>query len=87
MVDKPSSWPVYPVGNFKFNSLQFIMLREYGYRDLRTVHRIDAATSGICILAKKNGVTGKLQKYFREGVTTKQYLALVDGCFSEGEVN
>lgn len=86
VVDKPSSWPVYPVGNFKFNSLQFIMLREYGYRDLRTVHRIDAATSGICILAKKNGVTGKLQKYFREGVTTKQYLALVDGCFREGAV-
>jgi len=86
VVDKPSSWPVYPVGNFKFNSLQFIMLREYGYRDLRTVHRIDAATSGICILAKKNGVTGKLQKYFRERSTTKQYLALVDGCFREGEV-
>ena len=87
VVDKPSSLPVYPIGNFKFNSLQFIMLREYGYRDLRTVHRIDAATSGICIFAKKNGVTAKLQKYFRERRTIKQYLALVDGCFREGEIS
>ena len=86
VVDKPSSWPVYPIGNFKFNSLQYILLREHGYRDLRTVHRIDAATSGVCILAKRAGVSAALQQYFKERSARKQYLALVDGCFSEAEV-
>ena len=86
VVDKPSSWPVYPIGNFRFNTLQYILLREYGFSDIRTVHRIDAATSGICILAKKSGVSGKLQKYFMKKTTKKQYLALVDGKFPEGEV-
>ena len=61
VVDKPSSWPIYPIGNYKYNSLTYILLREYGYTDLRTVHRIDAPTSGCCILAKKPGVTGQIQ--------------------------
>ena len=86
VVDKPSSWPVYPIGNYRFNSLQYILLREYGYKDLRTVHRIDAPTSGLTILAKKPGVTGKIQKYFRARATQKQYLTLVDGCFPEEEI-
>ena len=86
VVDKPSSWPVYPIGNYRFNTLQYILLREYGYSDIRTVHRIDAATSGICILAKKSGVTANLQKYFMQKTTKKQYLALVDGKFHEGEI-
>ena len=85
VVNKPRSWPVYPIGNYKFNTLIYILLREGGYSDLRTVHRIDAATSGICILAKKPGVTAKLQKYFQEKKTKKDYLALVDGKFELGE--
>ena len=85
VVNKPRSWPVYPIGNYKFNTLIYILLREGGYTDLRTVHRIDAATSGICILAKKPGVTAKLQKYFQDKETQKDYLALVDGHFQLGE--
>ena len=85
VVNKPRSWPVYPIGNYKFNTLIYILLREGGYTDLRTVHRIDAATSGICILAKKPGVTAKLQKYFQDKETKKDYLALVDGNFELGE--
>jgi len=86
VVDKPSSWPVYPIGNYKYNTLQYIMLREYGYNDLRTVHRIDAPTSGICILAKQNGVSAKLQNYFKDRTARKQYLALVDGKFTESDI-
>ena len=85
VVDKPRSWPVYPIGNYKFNTLIYILQREEGYSDLRTVHRIDAATSGICILAKRPGVTAKLQKYFLDKETKKDYLALVDGHFDLGE--
>jgi len=86
VVNKPSSWPVYPTGNYNFNTLQYILLKEGGYRDLRTVHRIDAATSGICILAKKPGVAGSLHKYFTDKKIKKEYLALVDGKFPQTEV-
>jgi len=86
VVNKPSSWAVYPTGNFKFNTLQYILMKEYGYRDIRTVHRIDAATSGICIMAKKAGVAGSLHKYFSDKFIVKEYLALVDGKFPESEI-
>ena len=85
VVDKPRSWPVYPIGNYKFNTLIYILMREQGYSDLRTVHRIDAATSGICILAKRPGVTARLQKYFQDKEIKKDYLALVDGHFTPSE--
>ena len=52
VVNKPSSWPVYPISNYKFNTLLYILMKEHGFRDLRNVHRIDAATSGICILGR-----------------------------------
>jgi len=85
VVDKPSSWPVYPIGNFRYNSLIYILMKEYGYTDLRPIHRIDAPTSGCAILAKKHGVSGKLQNHFRSRNTKKEYLALVDGKFFDTE--
>jgi len=86
VVNKPPSWPLYPIGNYKFNTLQFILMREHGYTDLRTVHRIDAPTSGVCIMAKKPGVSKTLHKFFLEKQTKKEYLALVDGKFSDIEI-
>ena len=52
VVSKPSSWPVHPVSNYRLNSLSYVLRKEMGYEDLRAVHRIDAATSGICMMAK-----------------------------------
>jgi len=87
VVNKPTSWPVYPIGNYRFNSLIYILMRDYGYRDLRTIHRIDAATSGICILVKKPGISGKFQKFFKERNVQKEYVALVDGKFPDFAVS
>ena len=52
VVSKPSSWPIHPVSNYRMNTLSFILQKEMGYTDLRAMHRIDAATSGICMMAK-----------------------------------
>jgi 23S rRNA-/tRNA-specific pseudouridylate synthase len=41
VVDKPASWPVHPCGNYRLNSLLYILARELGYRNLRPVHRLD----------------------------------------------
>ena len=87
VVDKPPSWPIYPIGNYRLNSLVYILMREYGYRDLRTVHRLDVGTSGVCILGKRPGVPGRLQQYFTRGLASKEYLALVDGKFPAEETH
>jgi len=86
VVSKPSSWPVHPVSNYRLNSLSYVLRKEMGFKDLRAVHRIDAATSGICMMAKGWEAATHLAEKFRTGPTRKEYLALVDGRFPEGEV-
>ena len=61
VVSKPSSWPVHPVSNYRMNTLSFVLQKEMGFTDLRVMHRIDAATSGICMMAK--GVWGQRAQY------------------------
>jgi 23S rRNA-/tRNA-specific pseudouridylate synthase len=41
VVDKPASWPVHPCGNYRLNSLVYILGRDRGYRNLRPIHRLD----------------------------------------------
>jgi len=86
VVSKPSSWPIYPVSNYRFNSLVFILYREHGYRNLRPIHRIDAGTSGIVILAKGWEAASTLHRSWSTHSVNKEYLALVDGRFPDGEV-
>jgi len=40
-VNKPSSMPVHPCGNFSYNTLSKIMEIEMKYNELLTVHRLD----------------------------------------------
>jgi len=86
VVSKPSSWPVHPVSNYRMNTLSFVLQKEMGYKDLRAMHRIDAATSGICMMAKGWEAAARLSDKFRAGPTRKEYLALVDGRFPQDQV-
>ena len=52
VVNKPASIVVYPLAGYRMNSLLFILAKEYGYMNLRPVHRIDKLTSGVMILSK-----------------------------------
>ena len=64
VVSKPSSWPVHPVSNYRMNTLSFVLQKEMGYKDLRAMHRIDAATSGICMMAKGRERAAKMCYYY-----------------------
>jgi len=86
VVSKPSSWPIHPVSNYRMNTLTFVLQKEMGYTDLRAMHRIDAATSGICMMAKGWEAGARLSDKFRAGPTSKEYLALVDGRFPQEQV-
>ena len=51
VVDKPCSIPVHPCGNFKYNSL--IWLLKLQLKDnIKPVNRLDWQTSGIVVFAK-----------------------------------
>lgn len=47
--------------------------------DLRTVHRLDRAVSGLMVLARDAGAASELSRQVREGDFGKEYLAVVHG--------
>ena len=48
-------------------------------RKLRTVHRLDAGTSGVLVLAKDHGSASALAEQFRQGTARKLYRAICCG--------
>lgn len=47
--------------------------------DIRTVHRLDRATSGLMVLARNAGAASELSRQIREEGIGKEYLAVVHG--------
>ena len=39
VVDKPASIPVHPCGRYRHNTIVFILAKEAGLKNLRTIHR------------------------------------------------
>ena len=52
VVNKPSTMPIYPIGDYRLNTLLHILTKENGYRNLKNLHRIDKNTSGVCLIVK-----------------------------------
>lgn len=51
--------------------------------NLRTVHRLDQAVSGLMVLATRAKAASELSRQMREGEFHKEYLAVVHGSLSE----
>ncbi|CAI2371469.1 unnamed protein product [Moneuplotes crassus] len=80
IVNKPSSIPVHPCGNYKYNSLQLILQREHGYAELRVCNRLDKQTSGIVFCAKSIEAANNFNADLKSlGQIKKAYLARVIG--------
>lgn len=47
--------------------------------NVRTVHRLDAAVSGLMVLARRAKAAGDLSRQIREGTFRKEYLAVIQG--------
>ena len=88
VVNKPSTMMIYPHGNFRLNTLKYILAKENGYNDVRNCHRIDKNTSGICIFGKGTFGTSKLMNIFEKEQDTikKTYFAKVDGKFPPEDI-
>ncbi|XP_062501764.1 pseudouridylate synthase RPUSD2-like isoform X2 [Corticium candelabrum] len=81
VVNKPSSIPVHPCGRYRHNTVVFQLGREYGFKNLHTLHRIDRLTSGVLMFAKSATVARKFETEIREREVIKEYVCRVQGEF------
>lgn len=58
---------------------------EAAYPDALTVHRLDMATSGVCVMARSKAHLAHLQQQFERRQTRKRYEAIVAGHVSDDE--
>ena len=86
VVNKPSTIPIAPKSSFNLNSLSMILAKEFGYRMLLNVHRIDRLTSGVFIFAKNPSIVDKYRNIFESKNVKKEYLAKIEGYFPSGEI-
>ena len=81
VVDKPAPLPMHPCGRYNRNTLAWILEQAFYPVRPRIVHRLDANTSGLVLLAKKRWVASQLHDQFQAGKVRKRYLAQVAGRF------
>ena len=86
VINKPSGLVVHPApGNWEHTLVNGLVYRypemKFMSQRLRPgiVHRLDAGTSGLMIVARNDEVLLRLQKMFQERTINKQYIALIHG--------
>lgn len=78
VLNKPAPLPMHPCGRFNKNSLTEILRNAFPKENLKLLHRIDANTTGLIVLAK-NKTAFEIARQFENKTVVKQYLALVEG--------
>ena len=78
-VNKPAPLPMHPCGRFNRNSLIYILDQIYAPHCLRMLHRLDANTTGVVVLARTKEHSRRVHPQFANGQVQKKYLALVHG--------
>lgn len=85
VVNKPSSIPVHPCGRYRYNSLTFLLQHQFGYKNLRTLYRLDRLTSGVLIMPKTTSVSRKMEAQLQNRQLEKEYVCRVVGKFPDGD--
>ena len=81
VVNKPASIPVHPCGRYRHNSVVFILAKEYGFKNLRTIHRLDRLTSGLLMFGKSPSKAREMETQIRTRQVRKEYICRVEGEF------
>ena len=79
VINKPSPLPMHPSGRFNRNTLTHFLNLTFPNQTLKIVHRLDANTTGVIILAKNAETAAELGGQFQNNTVKKEYLALVEG--------
>jgi len=82
VINKPAPLAVHAVGMYKELNLQTLMLKDprWAGTPVKTVHRLDAETSGVILIAKTFAAASALGRQFEAGTVRKTYEAFVFGC-------
>jgi len=64
-------------------SLPNIIMKERGYKELYTVHRLDKDVGGLIVYAQNATAAAELSKQILDGTLKKEYVATVEGKFEE----
>lgn len=79
VVNKPAPLPTHPSGRFNKNTLTWILGKVYNNDKLRAIHRLDANTTGVVLLCRRQRAAKLINQQFADQMTEKRYLALVHG--------
>ncbi len=79
VIGKPAPLALHPSGRFNRNTLQSILNAVYHPQKLRPVHRLDANTTGVVVLARTREFARQLQSQFAAGGVEKRYVARIQG--------
>lgn len=86
VVDKPSPLPMHASGRYARNTLLNILTLAFPDKDLKLLHRIDANTTGLVIIAKGKEIANNVRVQFEEKQIQKEYIALVEGIIEENNI-
>ncbi len=82
VISKPAPLPVHAIGAYFENTLMHLLRRDRSEAmDYHLVHRLDAETSGLLLLAKDKKTLKAMQKQWESGQVQKTYRAIVFGSF------
>ena len=79
ILNKPSGLAVHGGSGVDFGAIEGLRALRPDARFLELVHRLDKATSGCLLIAKKRSVLRALHEQLRQKTMKKQYFALVKG--------
>ncbi len=79
VLDKPAPLPVHPSGRFNKNTVVGLLAHAFEGWRLHPVHRLDADTTGVLVLAKTPAAARHLGAQFEARTVVKRYLAKVHG--------
>jgi 23S rRNA-/tRNA-specific pseudouridylate synthase len=61
----------------------FILAKEYGLKNLRTIHRLDRLTSGLLLFGRNPKKAREMEQQIRTRQVQKEYVCRVEGEFPE----
>ncbi|MEM1261793.1 MAG: RluA family pseudouridine synthase [Pseudomonadota bacterium] len=86
VVDKPSGLAVHGGSGIQLGLIETLRQLRPDLAEASLVHRLDRATSGIVVVAKRRSALRRLHAAFRAGDVSKRYLAGCIGHWSHGSV-
>lgn len=86
IINKPSPLPVHASGRFKRNTLLEILELAFPNDEFKLLHRIDANTTGIVLIAKNKVAANTIREQFEAKNIQKTYIALVEGIIQENNI-